>query len=167
MNLETKRLIISEISVEDAPFFYDLVNDPVWIQFIGERDVKTITDAENYLRNKVIPSYKKNGFGFYLVSTKIKNQAIGISGLIDRDGLEHVDIGYAFLPKFRGLGYAFEATSAILTFAKNDLHIDPVVAITNLDNLKSCQLLERLGLKFDKIIQLADDPKKCRLYRTQ
>jgi RimJ/RimL family protein N-acetyltransferase len=167
MNLETERLIISEISLEDAPFFYELVNDPAWIQFIGDRDVKTITDAENYLRNKIIPSYKKNGFGFYLVSTKIQNRPIGISGLIDRDGLDNVDVGYAFLPEFRGKGFAFEATKAILTFAKNDLHLDPIVAITNLDNLKSCQLLERLGLKFDKIIQLADDHEKCRLYRTQ
>lgn len=166
MILETERLIISELSIEDAPFFYDLVNDPAWIKFIGDRDVKTIADAENYLNTKIIPSYDKNGFGFYLVSTKKEDLPIGISGLIDRDGLEYVDVGYAFLPNFRGKGYAFEATNAILTFAKNDLQIDPIVAITNMDNIKSCKLLERLGLKFDKIIQLADDPEKCRLYRT-
>ena len=166
MILETERLIISELSIEDAPFFYDLVNDPAWIKFIGDRDVKTIADAENYLNTNIIPSYDKNGFGFYLVSTKKEDLPIGISGLIDRDGLEYVDVGYAFLPNFRGKGYAFEATNAILTFAKNDLQIDPIVAITNMDNIKSCKLLERLGLKFDKIIQLADDPEKCRLYRT-
>jgi len=166
MILETERLKISELSIEDAPFFYDLVNDPAWIKYIGDRDVKTIADAKNYLSTKIIPSYKKNGFGFYLVSTKVENLPIGISGLIDRDGLEHVDVGYALLPNFRGEGYAFEATSAILDFAKNTLQIDPIIAITNLDNTKSCQLLERLGLKFDKIIQLEDDPEKCRLYRT-
>ena len=166
MILETERLIISELSIEDAPFFYDLVNDPAWIQFIGNKDVNTISDAENYLSTKIIPSYKKNGFGFYLVSDKKQNLPIGISGLVDRDGLENVDVGYAFLPNFRGKGYAFEATKAILNFAKNTLHLDPIVAITNLDNAKSCQLLERLGLKFDKIIQLEDDPGKCRLYRT-
>ena len=167
MNLETKRLIISEITVVDAPFFYDLVNDPAWIQFIGDREIKTTKDAESYLRNKIIPSYDKNGFGFYLITTKMKHQPVGISGLIDRYGLEYVDVGYALLPEFRGKGYAFEATKAILNFAKNDLHLDPIVAITNIDNVKSCQLLERLGLKFDKIIQYPDDPKKCRLYRTQ
>ena len=166
MILETERLIISELSIEDAPFFYDLVNDPAWIQFIGNKDVNTISDAENYLSTKIIPSYKKNSFGFYLVSDKKQNLPIGISGLVDRDGLENVDVGYAFLPNFRGKGYAFEATKAILNFAKNTLHLDPIVAITNLDNAKSCQLLERLGLKFDKIIQLEDDPGKCRLYRT-
>ena len=166
MILETERLIISEISIEDAPFFYDLVNDPEWIQFIGDRNVKTIADAENYLSTKIIPSYKKNGFGFYLVSIKSKNLPIGISGLIDRDGLEYIDVGYALLPEFRSKGYAFEATKAVLTFAKNDLQIDPIIAITNVDNIKSCKLLERLGLRFDKIIQLENDAVKCRLYRT-
>ena len=86
--------------------------------------------------------------------------------MIDRDGLEHIDVGYAFLPEFRSKGYAFEATKAVLTFAKNDLQIDPIIAITNVDNIKSCKLLERLGLRFDKIIQLEDDAVKCRLYRT-
>ena len=86
--------------------------------------------------------------------------------MIDRDGLEHIDVGYALLPEFRSKGYAFEATKAVLAFAKNDLQIDPIVAITNIDNIKSCKLLERLGLKFDKIIQLDDEGVKCRLYRT-
>jgi RimJ/RimL family protein N-acetyltransferase len=166
MILETERLILSELTINDAPFFYDLVNDPAWIQFIGDRNIKTRADAENYLNMKIIPSYKKNGFGFYLVSRKEDNTSIGICGLIDREGLEHVDVGYAFLPEFRGIGFAFEATKSVLGFAKNDLQLDPVVAITNEDNIKSYQLLERLGLKFDKIIQLADDPVKCRLYST-
>ena len=166
MILETERLIISEISIEDAPFFYDLVNDPEWIQFIGDRNVKSIADAENYISTKLIPSYKKNGFGFYLVSLKSKKLPIGISGLIDRDGLEYIDVGDALLPEFRSKGYAFEATKAVLTFAKNNLKIDPIIAITNVDNIKSYKLLERLGLRFDKIIQLEDDAVKCRLYRT-
>ena len=166
MILETKRLILSEMSIEDAPFLYDLVNDSAWIKFIGDRGIKTIADAENYLSTKIIPSYNKNGFGFYLISTKDENLPVGISGLIDRDGLEYVDVGFALLPDFRGKGYAFESTKAILNFAKNTLQLDPIIAITNLDNLKSSQLLERLGLKFDKIIQLGDDPEKCRLFRT-
>ena len=166
MILETGRLILSELTVNDAPFFYKLVNDPSWIEFIGDRDVKTLADAENYLSTKIIPSYKINGFGFYLVSSKNKNESIGISGLIDREGLENIDVGYAFLPEFRGKGYAYEATKSVLSYAKNTLQIKPVIAITNVDNIKSCQLLERLGLKFDKIIQLPDNPVKCKLYRT-
>lgn len=166
MILETERLVLSELSVNDAPFFYALVNDAAWIEFIGDRDVKTLADAENYLSTKIIPSYKINGFGFYLVSSKNKNESMGISGLVDREGLEHIDVGYAFLPEFRGKGYAYEATKSVLSYAKNSLQIDPVVAITNVDNIKSCLLLERLGLKFDKIIQLLDDPVKCKLYRT-
>ena len=166
MILETERLVLSELSLNDAPFFYELVNDPAWIEFIGDRDVKTLSDAENYLSTKIIPSYKINGFGFYLVSSKNKNESIGISGLIDREGLENIDVGYAFLPEFRGKGYAYEATKSVLSYAKNTLQIKPVIAITNVDNIKSCQLLERLGLKFDKIIQLPDNPVKCKLYRT-
>ena len=166
MILETGRLILSELTVNAAPFFYKLVNDPSWIEFIGDRDVKTLADAENYLSTKIIPSYKINGFGFYLVSSKNKNESIGISGLIDREGLENIDVGYAFLPEFRGKGYAYEATKSVLSYAKNTLQIKPVIAITNVDNIKSCQLLERLGLKFDKIIQLPDNPVKCKLYRT-
>ena len=166
MILETERLILSKLSVNDAPFFYELVNDPAWIEFIGDRGVKTLADAENYLSTKIVPSYKKNGFGFYLVSSKNKNVSMGISGLVDREGLEHIDVGYAFLPEFRGKGYAYEATKSVLSYAKNTLLIEPVIAITNEDNLKSCQLLERLGLKFDKIIQLPDNPVKCKLFRT-
>lgn len=166
MILETERLVLSELSINDAPFLYELVNDPAWIEFICDRDVKTLADAENYLSTKIVPSYKKNGFGFYLVSSKSKNESMGISGLVDREGLEHIDVGYAFLPEFRGKGYAYEATKSVLSYAKKTLQIESVVAITNEDNIKSCQLLERLGLKFIKIIQFLDDPVKCRLYRT-
>ena len=79
MILETERLVLSELTVNDAPFFYALVNDPAWIEFIGDRDVKTLVDAENYLSTKIIPSYEINGFGFYLVSSKNKNESMGIS----------------------------------------------------------------------------------------
>lgn len=166
MILKTGRLVLTEFTIKDASFFFELVNDPAWIQFIGDRNVKTIQDAEKYLRNKIIPSYHKNSFGFYLVSTKKDNTSIGMSGLINRDGLEHIDVGYAFLPKYWGKGYAFEATKAVLDYAKDVLNINPIVAITDIDNIKSIQLLERLGLQFDKIIQISGEPKNCRLFIT-
>lgn len=167
MLLETKRLELSEFTSKDALFFYEQVNDPAWIQFIGDRNVKTIEDAEKYLSNKIIPSYQKNGFGFYKVALKKNNTPIGMSGLVDRDGLEHIDVGYAFLPNYRGKGYAFEATKAVLDYAKNVLKINPIVAITDLDNVKSIQLLERLGLQFYKIIKISAESKECRLFKTQ
>ncbi len=167
MILETKRLILSKFSVKDAPFFYTLVNDPAWMRFIGDRNVKTIADAEKYLIDKIIPSYVKHGFGFYVVSSKEDNTPIGMSGLVDRNGLDHIDVGYAFLPQYRGKGYAYEATKAVLDYAKNILKIDPVVAITNEKNTKSIQLLKRLGLHYDKLIQLPHDNEKCRLFITK
>jgi RimJ/RimL family protein N-acetyltransferase len=167
MKLETERLILSELSLKDAPFFFELVNDSTWIQFIGDKNVKTIADAEKYLSDKIIPSYVKNGFGFYLISRKKDNASIGISGLVDRKGLEYVDVGYALLPKYRKKGYAFEATKAVMEFAKNNLQLNPILAITNVDNTRSIKLLERLGLHFDKLIQLPGEEKKCKLFSTK
>lgn len=167
MHLETERLVLSEFTKSDAAFFYELANDPSWLQFIGDRKVYTIEDAATYLAQKIIPSYQKNGFGFYIVRSKVDMNPIGLSGLIDRDGLEHIDVGYAFLPAYRGKGYAFEATEKILDHAKNSLKIDPIIAITHNDNTKSIQLLERLGMRFDQMIQLSDQGEKCKLFTTK
>lgn len=162
--LETERLIIREITLEDAPFFFKLVNDPSWIQFIGDRKVKTIKDAENYISTKMIASYLKHGFGFYLVVTKNGKLPIGITGLVDRDGLEYIDVGFAFLPGFRGKGFAYESTKAILEYAKKELNINPIVAVTDIENVKSSNLLEKLGFHFDKLILLPNATKQSRLY---
>ena len=164
MILKTERLFISELTGENAPFFFELVNDPAWLKYIGDKGINTISDAKHYLDSKIIPSYALNGFGFYLVSLKKNNSSIGITGLVDRKGLKHIDVGFAFLESYRGQGFAYESTLAILEFAKQKLKIDPIVAITDLDNSKSIQLLDRLGLKFKKIIQLPDGDKKCRLF---
>jgi len=166
MILETDRLVITELTTKDAPFFFELVNDPAWIKYIGDREIYTISDAEDYLNSKIIASYANNGFGFYLVSLKNNNLSIGITGLINRKGLEHVDVGIAFLESYRSKGFAYESTSAILDFAKRELGIDPILAITDLNNSKSIKLLERLGMRFEKIIQLPDDEKKCRLFKS-
>lgn len=164
--LETHRLIIKEITLKDAPFFLKLANDPAWIQFIGDRNIHTIKDAKNYITTKIISSYTKNGFGFYLVKTKVGNHSIGITGLIIRDGLENIDVGFAFLPEYRSKGYAYEATKKVLHYAKTKLNINPIVAITDIDNIKSGNLLERLGFKFDKLIQLPKETNQCKLFIT-
>ena len=164
MKLETERLIIQELTIEDAPFFYNLVNDPDWLRFVGDRNINSIADAENYLTSKIIPSYKKFGFGFYLVKTKEGNHSIGTAGLIDREGMENIEVGFGFLPAFRGKGYAYEATKEIMNYASTELKIDPIVAITDLENIKSGKLLERLGLRFDKNIQIPDFEKPSKLF---
>ena len=121
MILKTERLNLTEFNIKDAPFFDELVNDPAFIEFIGDRNVKTISDAEKYLSDRIIPSYVKNGFGFYLVSTNDNNVPIGMSGIIDRKGLEHIDVGFAFLSQFKGKGYAYEATDAVMKYATDTL----------------------------------------------
>lgn len=166
MILETDRLIIEEFTTNDASFIYELLNDPDWIRFIGDRNIKNLEDAENYLRNKLIPSYKNWGFGFYKVSLK-DGTTIGTAGLVDREGLDTVDIGYAFLPTGRGKGYAFEATKAIFGYAQKELKIDKLVAIVNKDNEKSKNLLRKLGMKFEKFVVLPDETEEICQFTTE
>lgn len=98
MRIQTKWLVITELAISDAPFFFELVNDPDWKRFIGDRNVHTISDAEAYLTERIIPSYANNGFGFYKVSLKKNNAPIGITGLVDRETLDHIDIALLFYP---------------------------------------------------------------------
>jgi RimJ/RimL family protein N-acetyltransferase len=162
--LETKRLILREITIDDAGFMQRLMNDPSWLRFIGDRNIDSIKASEDYISNKIRPSYAKFGFGFYLASLKENDVPIGICGLIKRSTLEHVDVGFAFMPEFRSKGYGYESASAILDYGKDVLKINYIVAITELDNIHSVKLLEKLGLKFEKIIQLGGDEKECRLF---
>jgi len=164
MILETERLIIKKMTLDDAPFLLKLLNEPSWIQFIGDRNVNTIKDAENYIQEKMIVNYKKFGFGFYIIITKENKECVGTTGLIDREGMEYIEVGYALLQKFEGKGFAYEATKAILNYASEKLNISPIVAITDLENTKSIRLLNRLGLHFDKNIQLPNFEKPCKLF---
>ncbi len=162
--LETERLTLREITTDDAEFMFNLMNDPSWLRFIGDRNIDSIKASENYISNKLRPSYTSFGFGFYLTNLKEDDTPIGICGLVKRPSMEHVDVGFAFMPEFRSKGYGYESTSAILEYAKSVLGINYIVAITDLENDHSIKLLEKLGLKFDKIIELGGDEKECRLF---
>ena len=164
MKITTERLIISEITINYASFYLELVNDPTHLQFIPDKKIYSIADAENHITTKIIKEYQNQGFGFYLVSLKSDKTPIGMCGLIDRDGLDTLDIGFSFLKKYRGKGFAFESSKAILEFAKNTLKVNEIAAITTLDNVKSANLLERLGFKFSKNIRIPNDPDELRLF---
>lgn len=164
MVLETERLILEEFTLQDATFFYKLVNDPDWIKYIGDRNVKTILDAENYLKNKIISSYQAFGFGFYVVRLLDRKTPIGMCGLIKRDWLHHVEIGYAFLTKFRGKGYALEASISTKKYAKNQLGIHQLAAITDVNNERSENLLKKLGFKYNRLITYPGEESKCKFY---
>ncbi len=164
---ETKRLVISKISLEDAPFFLKLVNTPNWIKYIGDRNLKTIKDAEDYLTNGILKSYKELGFGFYKLQTKLNNESIGICGLVKREQLDEVDFGFAFLPEFEGKGFGFEASTAILKVAKELFNIKKLLAITLPINSNSIKLLEKLGFTYEKRIKPFEDDEELLLFAKQ
>ncbi len=152
--LETDRLILRRFTVEDAPFILALLNDPAWIKYIGDRGVRTIDDARANILNVHIATYERLGFGFYLTERKADGTPIGLCGLIQREGLDDVDIGFAFLPQFCGAGYALEAATATMAYGKNNLKRTRIVSITSRDNASSIKLLEKLGLKYERMVAL-------------
>ncbi|HEY6189520.1 MAG TPA: GNAT family N-acetyltransferase [Pyrinomonadaceae bacterium] len=162
--LETERLILRRLTVEDGEFILELVNDPAWLRFIGDKGVRTLDDARDYILKSIVTMYERLGFGLYLTELKGEGIPIGICGLIKRDALEDVDIGFAFLPKFRGEGYAYESASAVMAYGKRTFGLQRIVAITNPDNYVSARLLEKLGFKFERMIKLSDDSPEIKLF---
>ena len=159
--IETERVILRKFTIDDAAFMLEMLNTPTWLRFIGDRNVKTLEEAENYLLNGNIRSYQEYGFGFYVVVIKETQESIGICGIVKREGLEDVDIGFAFFQQFMGKGYGYEAGSATLNYALNDLKIKKIVAIVDPENVVSIALLKKIGLQFEKMIQLS--PKDIEL----
>lgn len=162
--LTTKRLVIRKITLNDAPFILELINDKDWISNIGDRNVKTIEEAEAYITETFLKTYQESIFGFYGIAIKNSGQLIGTVGLIDREGIDHVDVGYGLLPAYRGKGYAIEATKAMYNYGYDTLSIDKIVAIVNPDNDDSIKLLKKLGLTFEKMVKLPDEEKDIKLF---
>ena len=162
--LETKRLLLQQATSGDAKFILELLNDPAFIQNIGDRGLRTLEDARNYISNRLIASYKDYGFGMYLVILKDTGEVAGICGLVKRDGLDDVDIGYSFLPRYWSKGYATEAALAVKEYAKNTIGLKRLVAITDPLNQGSIRVLEKIGLKFEKMIRLSKDDIELKLY---
>ena len=164
--IETERLILGKFTLKDAPFMLELLNTPDWLRFIGDRNVHTVEEAEQYLLNGYMKSYETHGFGFYAVMLKETQELIGMCGLIKRETLEDVDIGFAFLPKFMGKGYGFEAASATLYYAQNVLKLGKIIAIVNPENEVSIALIKKIGLRFEKMIQLSHKDIELMVFST-
>ena len=162
--LETKRLILKGVSLDDAGIILELLNEPSFIQNIGDRGVRTLDDARDYISDRLIASYENFGFGMYLVIVKDTGASAGLCGLVRRDGLEDVDIGYAFLPRYWSKGYATEATLAVKEYAKNTVGLKRLVAITDPNNQGSIRVLEKIGLTFEKVVRLSEDDIELKLY---
>ncbi|CAG9621321.1 GNAT family N-acetyltransferase [Sutcliffiella rhizosphaerae] len=162
--LETERLIIRRLTTNDAEFILKLLNEPSWIQFIGDKGIKTLDDARKYIEEGPMAMYKQIGFGLFVTELKENGTPIGLCGLIKRDGLEDVDIGYAFLPAFWSKGYAYEAADAVKLYGKEVHGLKRLVAITSPDNLSSGKLLEKIGLTFERMIKLSQDSEEVKLF---
>lgn len=162
--LETERLVLRRITADDAEFIIELLNQPSFLRYIGDKGVRNREDAVRYIQTGPQTSYERFGFGLYLVELKENGVPIGICGLLKRDTLPDVDVGFAFLPDFWSQGYAFESAAAVITYGREALKLRRIVAITSLDNDASIRLLEKIGLRFEGLIKLASDQSEVRLF---
>jgi RimJ/RimL family protein N-acetyltransferase len=151
--LETERLLLRWLEASDAGFILELLNDPDWLRYIGDRGVRTVEDARNYIATGPRELYARLGFGLYAVELKESGAGVGICGLIQRDWLQDIDLGFAFLPRGRGQGYAYEAASATLDYGRTAFGLTRVAAIVAPDNCASMRLLARLGFRFERMVR--------------
>jgi len=165
LSFETPRLLLEPLTTSDAIHLLELMNTPKWLKNIGDRKVYTVEDAANYITQKITPQFERLGFGNYKVVRKSDGQFLGNCGLYDREGLEGVDIGFAFLPAYEKKGYAFEAAQKLRDEGFSRFGISTISAITIPSNKASQNLLEKLGLTFVKMIQLPDDDEELMYYQ--
>jgi RimJ/RimL family protein N-acetyltransferase len=164
--LETERIILRQFSIDDAPFILKLLNEPSFLRYIGDKKVRDIDSAQQYILNGPIRSYEQNGFGLYLVELKEPRTRIGMCGLLKRAELPDVDVGFAFLPEFWNRGLASEAAAAVLKYGQETLKLKRIVAITNSDNHASIKLLQRQGFTFERLMKLSGDADEVKLFAT-
>jgi RimJ/RimL family protein N-acetyltransferase len=162
--LETERLSLRKLTVDDAEFILALLNEPSFLRYIGDKKVRNLDDARQYILNGPVASYERHGFGLNCVELRESHTPIGMCGLLKREELPDPDIGFALLPDFWNKGFAFEASEAVLRDARESLNLHRILAITSLDNDASISLLERLGFRFEKIVQLSPNGEQLRLF---
>jgi ribosomal-protein-alanine N-acetyltransferase len=162
--LESDRLTLRKFSIEDAAFIRELLNDPSFVRNVGDKGVRSDEEAAAYIQNGPVASYERFGFGLYAVELKETGDPIGMCGLLKRDKLTDPDIGFAFLPDFRRKGYAFESASDVIRYGENVLGLKRVLAITKPDNIGSIRVLEKIGMRFERMIKLTDDEPELKLF---
>ncbi len=164
---ETERLILKSTSVDDAAFIFELLNTPKWLKYIGDRNVTSVESATEYIKTKMLPQLEKLGYSNYTLIRKSDNKKIGTCGLYDRDGLEGIDIGFAFLPEFENKGYGYESANKLKNIAFDKFGIKEINAITQKDNISSQKLLEKLGLKLIGTTILPNEDIELLLYKVK
>ena len=162
--LETKRLIVRPFSLSDDEFILRLLNEKAFIDNIGDKKVRNLDDAKRYLRDGPLLSYSHHGIGLWRVDLQADGTSIGMAGLLKREELADVDLGYALLAEYCGIGYALEVTSAVMTHARKQLGYRRVVAVVNEGNEPSIKLLRKLGFKYERMVQLIKDDRESQLF---
>jgi len=161
--VETERLTLSLLSYDDCEFIFDLVNEPAFKRYIGDRKVRSLDDAKDYLRKGPIGSYDSHGFGLYLVCRKDDQIPLGICGLVKRDEFEYPDLGFAFLEQHWAKGYAYESSLATIEHARKELDLTHIIAIVDGANRSSVKLLEKLGFDYEHMVRMPGESKEiCR-----
>jgi [ribosomal protein S5]-alanine N-acetyltransferase len=162
--IETNRLRLRELTTDDAEFVLQLVNEPSFISNIGDKGIRNLDDAVTFILSGSWTNQKRSGYGQFLIELSGNSQPIGICGLLYRDILGVTDIGYALLSAYHGFGYASEAAAAMMEYGYSTLGIDRIVALTSKENQPSIRVLEKLGLKFERIVKMSDDDSGTALY---
>jgi RimJ/RimL family protein N-acetyltransferase len=163
--VESERLRLRPLTVDDAAFVLELVSDPAFVEFIGDKGVRSLEDAERFLRDGPWTNQTKPGHGQLRVELTASGDPIGACGLLYRDRLDVTDVGFALLPAYRGRGYAFEAAAAVLRYGRETLGVERIVALTTRDNLSSIRVLTKLGMTFEREVCMSDDdPGTVHLY---
>ncbi len=163
--IRTARLVLRQLELSDSRFILELLNEAGFLRFIGDKGVRTVADAREYILKGPIDSYVRYGFGLYAACLR-DGTPIGICGLVKRDGLADVDVGFAFLSRYCAMGYAAESAAAVLAHAHRLLEIRRVVAITAPDNASSIAVLEKIGLMFERRVRLTEHSPELNLYAT-
>ena len=164
VQMTTGRILIRQFVIDDAEFIVELLNQPSFIRFIGDKKVRNVDDARSYMTTGPIESYQRHGFGLYLVELKDRKVPIGMCGVLKRESLPDPDLGFAFLPQYWRQGYAFEAASAVLKEARDKFTLSRILAITNPDNDASIKLLSKLGFQFERVMKLSSGSDEVKLF---
>ncbi len=165
--LETERLTLREITETDDEFILDLLNQPSFIKYIGDRNVRDVEQSREFIESRFRASYKTYGFGLWAVVLKTDETPIGICGFVKREFLPDADIGFALLPQFEKKGYAIESAQAVMKYGKNTLGLKRVLAITSQINEVSGRLLDKLGFKFERLSEMPQNDEKVKLFSSE
>jgi len=163
--LETRRLTLRRLTTDDVPFIVALLNEPSFLENIGDRGVRTPDDAQRYLIAGPLAMYSRYGFGLWHVARRADGVAIGMCGLLKRDALPDFDLGYAYFPAFWGQGFALEAAESTLNHVHRQYGVRRVVAVVSPGNQGSIRVLERAGMRFDRMLALNPDEAEVGLYQ--